>query len=101
MLSIVAVIAAPVVLHIEMRYGIALVGFMIGFAIHQVDLINEMKNYGKSISFNALLGRSRLLSLSVPYSMISYLLFLALSFSLYGSLLEVSGSNPDKILFKW
>lgn len=101
-LSIISTIAAPVFLSIEMRYIVAVQSFMLGFAIHQEKVFDNIKNY--LIVFNKRHDKSgfkRINCLSIPYPAMSCVLFLILCFTLYGALLEIPGSDPAKVLFKW
>ncbi len=101
LLSIISTIAAPVFLFIDMRHIIALQGFMLGFAVHQEKVFGNIKGYLLIIYGGDKFKSGWINSLAIPYPAIFYALFLILCFTLYGALLEIPGSDPDKVLYRW
>jgi len=102
LLSVISTIAAPVFLFIDMRYAIALQGFILGFAIHQERVLGSVSAYLRSLNFRGdKFGFGRINGLAIPYPAIFYVIFLILCFTLYGALLEISGSDPGKVLYRW
>lgn len=101
-ISILLTIAAPMLLHIEARYSVSLIGFILGFAVHQNTLTSKLKEYfGVVKSEGAERGYRHLKNSTIPYPMIAYVIFLIFSFTLYGALLEIPGSDPEKVLYRW
>jgi len=101
-LSVIGTIAAPVFLSIEMRYIVALQGFMLGFSIHQEKIFSNIKNYIMCINNRGdKFGLGRMNGLAIPYPAIFYVIFLIVCFTLYGALLEIHGSDPDMVLYRW
>lgn len=101
-LSFIATIAAPVFLTIEMRYAITLQSFILGVMLIDnfiwlqfINIFGKVKKFFETRTF-ALLKATK-----VPYTMIIYILFIAFCFLLYGALLEISGSDPERILFRF
>jgi hypothetical protein len=100
-LAIVSTIAAPVFLFVEMRYIITLQSFIIGFALLDDHIWNSINQYKNRIiiiiqkrEFNACIN------CTISYSWVVFTIYLLFCFLLYGALLEIPGSNPDKVLFR-
>jgi hypothetical protein len=101
-LSIISTIAAPVFLVIEMRYIISLYGFLLGFAIYQNIFFCNLNRYIGLVSVASVISKLRnFKDFTIPYPLIAYIAFLIFCFTLYGSLLEIPGSDPDKVLYRW
>ncbi len=101
-LSFIVSIAAPVFLQIEMRYAISLQGFIIGLALLDDFIWLQIKKNIEIIKQSFKTNQFGFFNITViPYTLIFYLIFIIFCFLLYGSLLEISGSEPDSILFRF
>ena len=96
-LSIISSATAPVIIFIDMRNIIALMGFILGFAIHQEDISIKLSKFDLRSFFKF----KYFFDFKIRYPIIVYIIFIIACFTLYGSLLEISGSDPHKVLFKW
>ena len=93
--SVLSTIAAPVFLHIEMRYSIALIAYLICFATYFLisgvsDLIDGISN--KNLTTSGLLN---VLNITA-----AWFIFILICLSLYGAISETSSFEPTEILFK-
>lgn len=101
-ISIFLTIAAPMLLHIEARYSVSVIGFILGFAVHQNTVTSKLKEYFAVVKSEGVeRGYGHQKNLSIPYPIIAYVIFLIFSFTLYGALLEIPGSDPEKVLYRW
>lgn len=101
-LSIISTIAAPVLLHVEMRYVTSLYSFMLAFAIHQNEVGRRLVEYcgvcRRTVRLRGLEGVS---SLPFPWMLVAYVMFVLFSLVLYGAFLEMQGADPSKVLLSF
>jgi hypothetical protein len=90
-LSILSTVAVPVFLMTEPRLATSLESFIVGSAVYgfkglSVDTMQRVH------------GRLRLVR---PNTIVIYLVFVLTCFALYGAILEIPGSDPYRMLFRW
>lgn len=94
--SVLTTVAAPVFLHIEMRYSTALIAYLLCFAIYYL--------YSVFSDFLVIFLNSRIsVKMLFDFSKIFFIWFVFIIFciSFYGSISEISSFEPTKILFKF
>jgi hypothetical protein len=93
LLSIFSTAIGSMVLIVEMRHVVTLFSFIIAFAVFQNE-INLTTLLSNKIAFLKM-------KTQISYLFVAYILFIAFCFCFYGSLQELYGPYPEKILFKW
>ncbi len=101
--SFIATVFGPVVGAVEMRYVVCMMSLVVGIAVFQRDagtrIIEVVASYVRLVRGGEAVDKFK--DTRVPLAFLAYIAFLLFCFSFYGALLEVPGSDPEKVLFEW
>lgn len=93
--SVLATVAAPVLLHVEMRYSTPLIAYMICFAIYYLS-----DGISSFIKLNANRNIEARYFLNISNLVLAWFIFILFCLSFYGSIAETTSFEPSKILFR-
>lgn len=97
-LAFILSIAAVIVLQVEYRYSLSIMSLIVGVGVLSDEFYNAIKQARRTM-LDIIKRKKKSEGYNIPYTFLIYLIFVIICFTHYGTIMELTGSDPARILF--